>query len=112
LKPDTEYGIITALKKVLKGVLAMKAIAAQEIKRRGITAVDEALKEGPVHIIKNNRPEYVVVSEERYQELLEAEDEAYIARIKASLEDVKAGRIRKFKSADELLKALDEEADD
>ncbi len=90
----------------------MRAIAAQEIKRRGITAVDEALKEGPVHIIKNNRPEYVVVSEERYQELLEAEDEAYIARIKASLEDVKAGRIRKFKSADELLKALDEEADD
>ena len=90
----------------------MKAIAAQEIKRRGITAVDEALKEGPVHIIKNNRPEYVVVSEERYQELLEAEDEAYIARIKASLEDVKAGRIRKFKNADELLKALDEEADD
>ena len=90
----------------------MKAIAAQEIKRRGITAVDEALKEGPVHIIKNNRPEYVVVSEERYQELLEAEDEAYIARIKASLEDVKAGRTRKFKSADELLKALDEEADD
>jgi PHD/YefM family antitoxin component YafN of YafNO toxin-antitoxin module len=90
----------------------MRSIAAQEIKRRGITAVDEALKEGPVHIIKNNRPEYVVVSEERYQELLEAEDEAYIARIKASLEDVKAGRIRKFKSADELLKALDEEADD
>ncbi|MFQ5586930.1 MAG: type II toxin-antitoxin system Phd/YefM family antitoxin [Thermodesulfobacteriota bacterium] len=90
----------------------MKTIAAQEIKRRGIAAVDEALKEGPVHIIKNNRPEYVVVSEERYQELLEAEDEAYIARVKASLEDVKAGRIRKFKSVDELLKALDEEADD
>jgi PHD/YefM family antitoxin component YafN of YafNO toxin-antitoxin module len=90
----------------------MKTIAAQDIKRRGITAVDEALKEGPVHIIKNNRPEYVVVSEERYQDLLEAEDEAYIARVKASLEDVKAGRIRKFKSADELLKALDEEADD
>jgi PHD/YefM family antitoxin component YafN of YafNO toxin-antitoxin module len=112
LKSDTEYGKISVLKKAPKGVLEMKAIAAQEIKRRGITAVDEALKEGPVHIIKNNRPEYVVVSEERYQELLEAEDEAYIARIKASLEDVKAGRIRKFKSADELLKALDEEADD
>jgi hypothetical protein len=46
---------------------------------------------------------------ERYQELLEAEDEAYIARVKASLEDVTAGRTRKFKSADELLKALDEE---
>ncbi len=87
----------------------MKSIAAQDIKRRGIGAVDEALKEGPVHVIKNNRPQYVVVSEERYQELLEAEDEAYIARIKASLEDVTAGRTRKFKSADELLKILDQE---
>jgi PHD/YefM family antitoxin component YafN of YafNO toxin-antitoxin module len=90
----------------------MKSIAAQDIKRKGITAVDEALKDGPVHVIKNNRPQYVVISEERYQELLEAEDEAYIARIKASLEDVKAGRTRKFKSADELLKSLDEEPED
>jgi hypothetical protein len=31
----------------------MKSIAAQDIKRRGISAVDEALKEGPVHVIKN-----------------------------------------------------------
>lgn len=90
----------------------MKTVAAQDIKRRGIAVVDEALKEGPVHVIKNNRPQYVVVSEVRYQELLEAEDEAYMARIKSSLEDVVAGRTRKFKSADELLRALDEETDD
>ncbi|MDR4508683.1 MAG: hypothetical protein MRJ65_10695 [Candidatus Brocadiaceae bacterium] len=43
---------------------------------------------------------------------VEAEDEAYIARPKASLKDVKAGRTRKVKSADELLKVLDEETDD
>ena len=30
----------------------MKTISAQEIKRRGISAVDEELKEGPVHVIK------------------------------------------------------------
>ena len=90
----------------------METIAAQDIKRRGIAAVDEALKKGPVHVIKNNRPQYVVISEEQYQELIEAENEAHIARVKASLEDVRAGRIRKFKSADELLKALDEETDD
>ncbi len=89
----------------------MKSIAAQDIKRRGITAVDEALKDGPVHIIKNNRPQYVVITEERYHELLEAEDDAYISRVKLSLEDVKAGRTRKFKSAEEILKALDEEPD-
>lgn len=90
----------------------MKTISAQDIKRRGITAVDEALKDGPVHVIKNNRPQYVIVSEERYQDLLEAEDAAYMARVKASLEDVSAGRTRKFKSTEELLKALDDETDD
>ena len=87
----------------------MNTLSAQEIKRKGISAVDEVLKEGPVHIIKNNQPQYVVLSEERYQELVEAEDEAYNARIRKSLEDVKAGRVRRFKSADELLKALEEE---
>lgn len=87
----------------------MNTIPAQDIKRKGISAVDEALKEGPVHIIKNNQPQYVVISETRYRELIEAEDEAYMARIQKSLEDVRAGRIHRFKSADELLKALEEE---
>ncbi len=89
----------------------MNAIPAQDIKRKGISAVDEALKEGPVHVIKNNKPQYVVLSEERYRDLVEAEDEAYVARVRASLEDVKAGRVRRFKSAAELLKAIEAEAD-
>ena len=33
--------------------------------------------------------------------------EAYLARVRASLEDVRAGRVKKFKTADDLLKALD-----
>ncbi len=89
----------------------MNSIAAQDIKKRGISAVDEALKQGPVHVIKNNQPRYVVLSEERYRDLIEAEDEAYLARVKASLEDVKAGRVRRFKSADDLLKAIDAETE-
>ncbi len=89
----------------------MNAIAAQDIKKRGISAVDEALKEGPVHVIKNNQPKYVVLSEERYRDLVEAESEAYIARVRASLEDVKAGKVHRFKSAAELLKALETEDD-
>ncbi len=87
----------------------MKTIAAQEIKKRGISAVDEAIKEGPVHVIKNNQPQYVVLSEERYSQLVEAEDEAAIARVRTSLEDVKAGRVRRFKSAGDLLKAIEAE---
>jgi PHD/YefM family antitoxin component YafN of YafNO toxin-antitoxin module len=89
----------------------MKTIAAQDIKRRGISAVDEALKQGPVHVIKNNQPQYVVLSEERYRDLVEAEDEAHLARVRASLEDVKAGRVRRFKSAGDLLKAIEAEDD-
>jgi PHD/YefM family antitoxin component YafN of YafNO toxin-antitoxin module len=83
----------------------MNAVAAQDIKRKGISAVDEALKEGPVHVIKNNQPKYVVLSEQRYQDLIEAEDEAYSARVRASLEDVKAGRIKRG-TAKDLIKEL------
>ena len=86
----------------------MNAIPAQEIKRRGIAAVDELIAKGDLHVIRNNRPQYVVLSEERYQELVAAEEEAHYARVRASLEDVKSGRTKSFKSADELLKALDE----
>lgn len=32
--------------------------------------MDEALKEGPVHVIKNNQPRYAVLSEERYRDLV------------------------------------------
>ena len=83
----------------------MRTIAAREIKRRGIGAVEEALKEGPVHIIKNDRPRVVVLDEEDYRELLEAQEQAYVARVKASLEDVKSGRVRRVtakKLIDEL----------
>lgn len=89
----------------------MNTIPAQDIKRRGISAVDEVLKNGPVHIIKNNQPQYVVLSEERYQDMLAAEDEAYMARVRASLEDIKADHVQQFKSVDELLKAINEEED-
>lgn len=50
-------------------------ISAQELKRRGIGAVDQALREGPVHVISRNRPSYVILSEAQYQSLV-AYDEA------------------------------------
>ena len=85
----------------------MNTIPAQEIKRRGISAVDALIETGDVHIIKNNQPQYVVLSEVRYRELIEAQEEAYTARVRASLEDLKAGRVRRFTSAQELLNALE-----
>ncbi len=85
----------------------MNVIPAQEIKRRGIAAVDEALAQGPVHIIRNNRPQYVVLTEERYAELLETQQEALLVRVKASLADAKAGRTTRHRSVDALLKHLE-----
>jgi PHD/YefM family antitoxin component YafN of YafNO toxin-antitoxin module len=78
----------------------MNTVPAQEIKRRGIAAVDSLIAQGDVHVIRNNRPEYVVLTEARYQELVAEAEEAYVARVKASLEDVKAGRVRRGSAAD------------
>lgn len=84
----------------------MNTIPAQEIKRRGIAAVDDLIANGDVHVIRNNKPQYVVLSEARYQALLEAEDEAYTARVLTSLEEMRAGRVKRGTAA-QLLKELD-----
>jgi PHD/YefM family antitoxin component YafN of YafNO toxin-antitoxin module len=84
----------------------MNTIPAQEIKRRGIAAVDAMIATGDVHVIRNNRPEYVVLTEARYQELVAEADEAYQARVKASLQDAAAGRVTRGTASD-LIKELD-----
>jgi PHD/YefM family antitoxin component YafN of YafNO toxin-antitoxin module len=88
----------------------MNSIPAQEIKRRGISAVDKALRYGPVHIIKNNRPSYVVITEEAYADLQQAQQEAARDRLLASLADLEAGRTNRYEDTDALMRALD--ADD
>jgi len=73
----------------------MNTIPARDIKRRGIAALDTVLEEGPVHVIKNDRPAYVILTEGQYEELLEGYQEASVARVQTSLEDVKRGRTRR-----------------
>ena len=68
----------------------MNSIPAQEIKRLGISAVDEALRLGPVHVVKNKRPRYVVLTEEDYD--LAAEERAFMRAVVAGLADLDAGR--------------------
>ena len=80
----------------------MSTIPVQEIKRRGISAVDEALADGPVHLVKSNRAQYVVMSEADYQELMSDLAEA---RLAASESDLKAGRVRRG-DAKKLMKRL------
>jgi PHD/YefM family antitoxin component YafN of YafNO toxin-antitoxin module len=84
----------------------MNTVPAQAIKRKGISVVDEILKDGAVYVIKNNQPQYVVLTQDRYKELLAAENEAYMARVRASLEDVKAGRVKRG-TAEELIRELE-----
>ena len=85
----------------------MNTIPAQEIKRRGISAVDEALRDGPVHIIKNNRPHCVVLTEEQFQELLEARQAMDRESLRASLEDLQAGRVKRYDNVDSLMQQLE-----
>ncbi len=44
-------------------------VSVAEIKRRGMSAIDDGLRRGPVHIIKRNKMAAVVLSEEDYQRL-------------------------------------------
>jgi prevent-host-death family protein len=45
-------------------------LTVAEIKRRGMAAIEEGLRRGPVHIVKRNKPAAVVLSEEDYQRLV------------------------------------------
>lgn len=47
----------------------MNTITVSEIKRRGMAAIEEGLRSGPVHIVKRNKPAAVVLTEADYQKL-------------------------------------------
>ncbi len=80
----------------------LRTIPAQEIKRRGISAVDEIIEDGAAFVVKNNCVAYVVLSVQHYEELLEDQAEAESARIQSGLEDVAAGRVAAM-SAEEIM---------
>ena len=57
----------------------MNAIAANELKRHGISAVEQLLANGPVHIIKRNQPVCVMLTEDEYEKLTKAAQAAVSA---------------------------------
>jgi PHD/YefM family antitoxin component YafN of YafNO toxin-antitoxin module len=71
-------------------------LAAGELKRRGLAAIEEKLEHGPVHVIRRNKPAAVVVSEEEFAELVRSAERGWIA---ASLIDVREGRVRRGTAA-------------
>jgi hypothetical protein len=84
----------------------MNIIPAREVKRRGIGAVDEALEEGPVHLVRNDRAQYVVMTENDYQELI---NDLADARLTASEGDLHAGRVHRGTASDLVREALADE---
>lgn len=79
-----------------------RLIPASEIKRRGISMVDELLVEGPVYILKNDRIEYVIMGRATYEDVMEDQDEASDARVRESLEELARGEGRVM-SVDEII---------
>ena len=47
----------------------MNTLTVAELKRRGMAAIEDGLRHGPVHIVKRNKPAAVVISEAEYQRL-------------------------------------------
>ena len=50
--------------------LDSNVLTSAELKRRGIAAIEQALRQGPVRLIKRNQAAGVVLSEQHYQQLL------------------------------------------
>jgi hypothetical protein len=67
----------------------MKTIPAHEINRRGIGAIDEALKDGPVYVVEDNVPRYVVLDAARYRGLARARDLLDSLGLDTGLEEAK-----------------------
>lgn len=74
----------------------MSTLAAREIKRRGVAAMEEALRDGPVHIIRDDEAKYVVLREGDYKALLEDLAES---RLASSNADLAAGRVKRTTAA-------------
>ena len=74
----------------------MSLISVQDVKRKGMSVFDAALKDGPVQLVRSNRAEYVVLSTKDYQELI---DDLSEARLEASMRDLQAGRVRRGTAA-------------
>jgi PHD/YefM family antitoxin component YafN of YafNO toxin-antitoxin module len=83
-------------------------VAAQDVKRRGLIALEERLAAGPVHVVKRNRAVCVVLSQEDYRDLA---DQAASARLAQSLADVREGRVRTANASDILDEASNEAVD-
>lgn len=81
---------------------------AQEIKRRGISALNESLMKGPVWVVSNNEPKYVVMFAEDYRRM---EHDSFVNGCLASEEEYRRG-LGSRTTADELMSEITSGLDD
>lgn len=89
----------------------MNTLPALELKRRGMAAVEEGLRHGPLHILKRNRPAAVVLSEQDYQRLLARAGEAQAAAGPGALDWMLAQPPGGERSTADIDRQIDEERD-
>ena len=82
-------------------------VPVREIEEHGLGVVDELLRHGPVHVVVEDYPGYVIMSEALFDEWLDDRHEAYVARVKAALAEVEAGNVQRYNSAEALMEAID-----
>lgn len=89
----------------------MNIITIAEIKRRGLSAVEEALAQGPVYLLKRNRPAAVLLSERDYARLTAAAGGEPTARNPSALDvflaDQPAGTLNAAGLAERLAEIRD-----
>ena len=82
----------------------MATMAAQEIKRRGMSAMNEQLKDGPVWVIANNTPKYVVLFADDFRRM---RHEAFVEGCLQSDAECRAG-LATPTTVEGLMSAFDE----
>ena len=61
----------------------MNTLTAAELKRRGMAAIEERLRRGPVHLVKRNKAAAVVLTEEQYEQLAQGRRSAAVPGMSA-----------------------------
>jgi PHD/YefM family antitoxin component YafN of YafNO toxin-antitoxin module len=74
----------------------MRTISERELMRRGLSVIDEMIDDGPVHVLRDDRPMYVVMPVACYDLMVEAQREAETAGVRKALADVSDGQVRRI----------------
>jgi PHD/YefM family antitoxin component YafN of YafNO toxin-antitoxin module len=61
----------------------LNTLTAADLKRRGMVAIEDGLRHGPLHLVKRNKPAAVVLTEAEYQRLSAGESTKPLAGMTA-----------------------------